>query len=143
VGIGDTCATIVAKDSAFSNLKITKDSVKTVRRFDLVNMDIGIKNDGQSDAELTIEAVPVVIEGGTKSEESADVLETWGFVKNREKIVMKAQGTIKPGQATAFPFSVSADGEIGSSSEYIFRITGTLDGEAIDACVGTGYSIKA
>ena len=142
VGTGDTCATLVAKESASSKLGITKDSVKTVRRNELVNMDIEIKNNGQSDAELTIEVVPVVLEGGSMPEKLADVVETWGFTNHREKIVMQAQGTIEPGNATAFPFSVLADGEIGSSAEYIFRITGTLDGEEIDACVGTGYSIK-
>jgi hypothetical protein len=141
VGNGDTCATVVAKDSATARLCITKDSVKTVRRDDLVNMDIEIKNNGHSDAELTIEVVPVVLDGGGMPEKLADVVETWGFTHHREKIVMQAQETIEPGNSSVFPFTVLADGEIGSSAEYIFRITGTLDGEAIDACVGTGYSI--
>ena len=141
VGSGDTCATVVAKDSATARLCITKDSVKTVRRHDLVNLDIEIKNNGHSDAQLTVEVAPVVLDGESMPEKLADVVETWGFTHHREKIVMQARETIEPGNATAFPFTVLADGEIGSSAEYIFRITGTLDGEVIDACVGTGFSI--
>jgi hypothetical protein len=86
--------------------------------------------------------IPVVFGGESPRGELASVTRPWGFVNHGEKVVMQEQRTIPSGDADTFPFSVLADGEIGSSSEYVFRITGTLDGEAIDVCVGTGYSIK-
>jgi hypothetical protein len=140
--IGDTCATIVETASASAKLGISKDSVKIVKRYESVNMDIRIKNNGESDADLTVEAIPVVLGVAGKSGNLLAAVEKGSMTSHGEKVVMHEQRTILSGDADTFPFAVPADGEIGSSSEYVFRITGTLDGEAIDVCVGTGYSIK-
>lgn len=140
-GSGDTCVTVVENGKAASKLGITMDSVKTVRRHDLVNMDVEIRNNGQSDADLTVDVFPVVFRSERTPGKVASVAERWGFANHGDEIVAQAKRVIKSGGAETFPFSVLADGPIGSSSEHVFRITGNLDGEDIDVCVGTGYSI--
>lgn len=141
-GKGDTLVSVVEPKSAASKLKITKESVKVAKHHDSVNLDIKIKNKGNSDANLTVTMVAMPQGGKRAPARAARVGKSFRSHAQFGRFMTQTRKSVAPGEEEIFSFSDTADGSVGSSVEYAYHITGTLDRESIDIWVGTGCAVS-